>query len=54
MANEKGHLIKMPPRLAATRFVNIASVMTGADIRDDDTPQSGGAGTNRTTYNIGI
>lgn len=28
MANEKGHLIKAPPRVAAARFVNIASAMT--------------------------
>jgi hypothetical protein len=29
MANGKGHLIKVPPSAAATRFVNNASAMTG-------------------------
>jgi len=30
MANEKGHLIRVPPSAAAARFVNIAGAMAEA------------------------
>jgi hypothetical protein len=35
MANEKGHLIKVPPSAAATRFVQHRERGDGADIRED-------------------
>ena len=40
MANEKGHLIKVPPSAAATWFANIASAMT-APISAKTSPNQG-------------